>query len=98
MGAKKHSIDEGILLSKLKTLTADELADRLDISVNTLRWKIKELGIDVRQVKHDHALELLSGLSGKMTFPQMIKETGFSRRKIQNYAANYGIQSLVGYK
>lgn len=83
---------------KLKTLTANQLADRLDISVNTLRWKIKELGVDVRQVKHDYALELLNKLSGKMTFPQMMRETGFSRRKIQNYAANHGIQSLIGYK
>jgi hypothetical protein len=86
------------LEEKLKTLTAEELANGLDISVNTLRWKIKELGIDVRQVKHDYALGLLNKLSGKMTFPQMMKETGFSRRKIQNYAKNYGIQSLVGYK
>lgn len=81
---------------KLKTLTTQQLADRLDIPVNTLRWRIKELGIDVRQIKHDYALSTLRELSGKMTFPQMMKETGFSRRKIQNYAANYGIQSLVG--
>ena len=83
---------------KLKTLTAAQLADRLDISVNTLRWKIKELGIDVRQIKHDYAMEVLTPLSSKLTFPQMMKETGFSRRKIQNYAANHGIQSLIGYK
>lgn len=86
------------LEDKLKTLTTAQLADRLDISVNTLRWKIKELGIDVRQIKHDYALEVLQALSSKMTFPQMMKETGFSKRKIKNYAANYGIQSLVGYK
>jgi len=91
-------MDADFLEDKLKTLTAEQLAARLDVSVNTLRWKIKELGIDVRQVKHDYTLELLSKLSGKMTFPQMMRETGFSRRKIQNYAANYGIQSLVGYK
>ena len=86
------------LEEKLKTLTAEQLADMLDVPANTLRWKIKELGVDVRQIKHDYALELLNRLSGKMTFPQMVKETGFSRRKIQNYAANYGIQSLIGYK
>ena len=81
---------------KLRTLTAKQLADRLGMPVNTLRWIIKELGIDVRRIKHDHALATLRELSGKMTFPQMMKETGFSRRKIQNYAAKYGIQSLIG--
>jgi orotate phosphoribosyltransferase-like protein len=86
------------LEDKLKTLTAEQLADRLDISVNTLRWQIKELGIDVRQIKHDYALELLNSLSGKMKFTQMAKETGFGIRKIKNYAAKYGIQSLTGYK
>ena len=91
-------MDIDFLEEKLKTLTAEELANKLDMPANTLRWKIKELGIDVRQLKHDHALEVLGKLSGKMTFPQMMKETGFSRRKIQNYAVNHGIQSLIGYK
>lgn len=91
-----QTMNADFLEDKLKTLTAVELADRLDMSVNTLRWKIKELGIDVRQVKHDYAIEVLTALSGKLTFPQMMKETGFSRRKIKSYAANYGIQSLVG--
>ena len=86
------------LEDKLKTLTTEQLAESLGMSVNTLRWKIKEIGIDVRQIKHDYALSVLTELSGKMTFPQMMKETGFSRRKIQNYAAKHGIQSLIGYK
>ncbi len=86
-------ITADFLEDKLRALTVAQLADRLDISADTLQGKIKTLGVDVRQLKHDYALEVLGALSGKMTFSQMVKETGFCRRKILNYAANHGIKS-----
>lgn len=83
------------LEEKLKTLTVKKLAIELNVPAETLRGKIKRLSIDVRQIKHEHALSVLTEMSNKKTFEQMCDETGFSLRKVKYYSSRYGINSML---
>lgn len=70
----------------LKTLTASEIANRLDITADSLRYHLKVSGVDVNQIKRDYAIETLGNLSCNHTIKEVMKITGFSRRKVFNFA------------
>lgn len=71
----------------IKTMTAQQVADRLDISADSLRYHLKINGVDVNEIKREYAIQTLRELSHKHTLKEIIKITGFSRRKIQNLSA-----------
>lgn len=80
-------IDIAKVEKMLKALTVKQIADRLDITKDSLQYHLKMAGTDILQIKDDYAREVLSDLSGKYTYKEMSKITGFSSRKIDNYAA-----------
>lgn len=77
----------------LAILTVQQVADKIGLSKISLQGFIALHRIDVLKLKKERALNLLTPLSGKMSFPQMAKETGLSIHKVKDFSLRYGIQS-----
>lgn len=77
----------------LKTLTVQQIADRLDIKRSTLQFKLKMAGVNVHKIKNEHAKEILKPLSGLYSFPEMAKLTYLSLGKVKIYSAEIGVKS-----
>lgn len=79
----------------LKTLTIVQVADRLGITEHSLTYRLKMAASDVVGIKDDYAREVLTELSGKHTYKEMSRITGFSVGKIRRYAKQFVVSSKV---
>jgi len=79
----------------LKTLTVAQVASRLDMTSDQLNYRLKMAGSDVVGIKDDYAREVLTELSGKHTYKEMSRITGFSIRKIKRYAKMFVVTSRM---
>ena len=79
----------------LKTFTVAQVASRLDITSDQLNYRLKMAGCDVIGIKDDYAREVLTELSGKYTYKEMSRITGFSVRKIKRYAKMFVLTSRM---
>ena len=73
------------IAEKLQTLTVEQLANGLGITMDSLSWHLRHNGISARDIKHDYAIEIVDKLRVANGRTGIARLTGFTLRKVDKY-------------